>query len=128
MFIHSLGEDRWLRLFEEADLDELHAAVEANREMLARWMPWAVAPTRDRTLEFIRSSLRQFAENAGFQVAIIERGAIVGGTGFARPAWANRSGSIGYWLARSAQGRGTVTLAARALVDHAFGAWKLNRV
>ena len=35
---------------------------------------------------------------------------------------------IGYWLAETHQGRGLVTTACRALVDHAFSAWTLNRV
>jgi GNAT superfamily N-acetyltransferase len=36
----------------------------------------------------------------------------------------------GDWLlvAKDAQGRGIMTMACRALVDHAFDAWKLNRV
>ena len=35
----------WLRLLEEADAPELHAVVEANRDHLARWMPWAAGQT-----------------------------------------------------------------------------------
>jgi ribosomal-protein-serine acetyltransferase len=42
--------------------------------------------------------------------------------------WANRKTSIGYWLAGKHQGRGVMTTAVRAYVDHAFGSWKLNRV
>jgi RimJ/RimL family protein N-acetyltransferase len=42
--------------------------------------------------------------------------------------WANRATSIGYWIAESSQGRGTVTEAVRALTKHAFEVWKLNRV
>jgi ribosomal-protein-serine acetyltransferase len=48
--------------------------------------------------------------------------------GVHRVDWANRKASIGYWLAGDAQGRGVMTEAVRAYVDHAFGIWKLNRV
>ena len=49
-------------------------------------------------------------------------------SGFLGVDWANRSTSIGYWLAESAQGRGTMTEAVRLLVGHALGEWQLNRV
>jgi ribosomal-protein-serine acetyltransferase len=42
--------------------------------------------------------------------------------------WLNRRSSIGYWLARDEQGRGTMTEAVRAHLDHAFGTWRLNRI
>jgi ribosomal-protein-serine acetyltransferase len=61
-------------------------------------------------------------------VAIVDDGRIVGTLGFYRVDWENRSASIGYWIAESCQGRGIVTQAVRALTDHAFGTWQLNRV
>ena len=44
MFIHRLDDDRWLRLTEESDLDEIYELIVTNRERLAEWMPWAVDP------------------------------------------------------------------------------------
>ena len=128
MFSLGLDERTCLRLFEEADAQELYEVVVANREYLSRWMPWAPKQTPENTLEFIRVSRRQFAENNGFQAAIVEDGRIVGVTGFHSIDWENLSTTIGYWIAAEAQGRGTVTRAVGALVDHAFGVWKLNRV
>jgi ribosomal-protein-serine acetyltransferase len=128
MFTYSLDERTHLRLLEESDAEELYAVVAANRDYLANWMPWAAKQTLDDTLEFIRSSRKNFAENNGFQVAIVENERIVGGVGFDRPDWANLSMSIGYWIAEAAQGRGIVTRAVGALVDHGFRAWKLNRI
>jgi ribosomal-protein-serine acetyltransferase len=52
----------------------------------------------------------------------------VGVIGFSRLDWANRSASLGYWLASSAQGRGIATRATASLVDYAFGVWKLHRI
>lgn len=123
-----IDEHRRLRLLEEADADELYAVVDANREFLARWMPWAAGQTREGTLEFIRSSRKQLADNQGFQVAIIDDGRIVGVLGFHRLDWENGSTSIGYWIAESSQGHGTVTRAVHALTEHAVRIWKLNRV
>ena len=35
---------------------------------------------------------------------------------------------LGYWLARDAQGRGLITRGVAAMLDHAFGPWRLHRV
>jgi ribosomal-protein-serine acetyltransferase len=119
-----------LRLLEEADADELFAVIDANREQLATWMPWA---RRDRApedaLPFIRATRRQIADNDGLQTTIVDPGgAIVGMVGMHRVDWANGRTSVGYWLARDAQGRGVMTEAVRAYVDYAFATLGLHRV
>ncbi len=119
-----------LRLFEEADADELYAVIDANREHLAARMPWvAFEHNPEDVLPFIRHTRRQIADNNGLQTAIVDAdGAIVGAAGFHSVDWPNRKTTIGYWLARDHEGRGVVTSAVRALVDHAFGVWQLDRV
>jgi acyl-CoA thioesterase I len=117
-----------LRLVDEPDAPELHAAVAANRDSLARWLAWAADQTLADTFEFVRRARCQFAEGDGLQAAVVDRGAIVGMVGFPRVSRAHRSAGIGYWLVESARGRGIVTRAVAALVDHAFGVWGLNRV
>ncbi len=128
MLRHSLDEHRYLRLLDESDADELYAVVDANRAFLAPWMPWAEGQTLENTREFIRTSRRQLADDKGFQLVIVEHDHIAGGLGFHDIDRLNRSTSIGYWIAEASQHRGTVTQAVRALTDHAFGAWRLNRV
>lgn len=118
----------WLRLLREPDARELHAVIAANRDHLARWLAWAAAQTLDDTVAFIARTRAQLASNDGFQTAIVEDGAIVGVAGFLGVSWPNRCTKVGYWLAASAQGRGTMTRAVGALVDHAFRTWRLHRV
>ena len=128
-FLHlPLSDDEYLRVLEEADADELHAAIETDRDYLSRWMPWPAGQTRDGTLEFIRLTRRQVSDNNGFQLAIVCDGGIRGVVGFHSVDWSNRATSIGYWLSEHMQGRGTMTRAVTALVDHAFSVWKLHRV
>jgi len=118
-----------LRPLEETDADELSRLAAANRAYLAEWMPWAsggIGPEQQR--EFLRRAERQLAEDDGFQAAILDDGAIVGTIGFHRIDRANRATSLGYWLAESSQGRGTMTEAVRALTTHAFAVWELKRV
>jgi ribosomal-protein-serine acetyltransferase len=118
-----------LRPLEESDAEELTRLVEANRDYLAQWLPWAAGGGNLAThLEFIRATRVQLEEDNGFQTAIVDGGAIAGVIGFHRVDWANGSTSIGYWIAAACQGRGIVTEAVRALTTHAFEVWKLNRV
>jgi ribosomal-protein-serine acetyltransferase len=126
---HELPGGATLRLFEESDADELFALIERNRAHLEPSMPWIPATrSPEDSLAFIRVTRRQVADNDGLQLAIVRDGAIAGVAGYHRVDWANRATSIGYWLSADAQGRGTITDAVRALVDHAFGAWELERV
>lgn len=128
LFRFELGNGRSLRLLEETDVDELHALIEANRAYLARWMPWAPGQRREDTASFVRGTRLQLAANNGFQMALCENGSIVGVIGFHRINWADRSASLGYWLAEAHQGAGIMTNAVSALLDHAFQAWDLEQV
>jgi ribosomal-protein-serine acetyltransferase len=118
-----------MRLLDSSDADELYELIDANREYLALWMPFA-SQTRSAadSLAFIRSARRQLAENRGMQMAIVSGERIIGVAGFHRIDWTDRSTSIGYWLGKSQQGAGTMTLAVCALLDHAFAVLRLARV
>jgi ribosomal-protein-serine acetyltransferase len=124
----SVTDSCWLRLLEESDADELSALVDANRGHLRPWMAWAADQTRDSTLEFIRMTRGQLPANEGLQLALVCAGAMIGVAGFSSVDWRNRGAEVGYWLAEAHQGSGTMTRAVRALLDHAFGTWELNRV
>lgn len=124
----SLSENTHLRLLEQADADELHALIEANREYLSQWLPWAAGQTPADTVAFLRRAQMQVERNDGFQAAIVEDDAIAGVAGYHGVDWAHRSTSLGYWLAEGSQGRGTMTAAVRTLTEHALVTWGLVRV
>jgi ribosomal-protein-serine acetyltransferase len=123
-----LANGRHLRPLDESDAAELYELVERNRARLAQWMAWAAEQTPDQTLRFIHSTHSQIAQNHGLTAALVADDRIVGVVGFHGIDWPNRSASIGYWLSEDEQGRGTMTDAVRALVEHAFTHWRLNRV
>jgi len=123
-----LSDDSHLRLLAEADADELYGVIERNRAYLAEWLPWAAGQTREGTLEFIRKTGRQLELNDGFQGVLVSGGQIAGAGGFLSVNWEARATSLGYWLAEAHQGRGLMTSAVSALIDHAFDEWALNRV
>jgi ribosomal-protein-serine acetyltransferase len=124
----TISEGLQLRPLVEADADELHSLIEADRRRLARWLRWAATQTYDDTVSFIRETEAQAARNDGFQTAVIVEGKIAGVIGFTGIDWANRATWLGYWLGARNEGRGVMTAAARAMVDHALGVWELNRV
>lgn len=122
-----LGDGARLRPLAVTDADELHALVEANRDHLRPWMPWA-GQDRAGTVEFLDAAVVQAATGDGTQFAVVCDGAIAGTAGTHRVDWRNASVSLGYWLARDAQGRGLITRAVAALLQRAFEDWDLNRV
>jgi ribosomal-protein-serine acetyltransferase len=117
-----------LRPITEADAPVLDRLIESNRSHLAPFMPWVAGHAIEGTRAFIRASLRQEAEDDGFQAVIVVDGAIAGVAGFHRVDRVNQTTSIGYWMDASHQGRGVMTATVAALVDHAFDAWALYRV
>ena len=129
MFTKTIGDGLDLRLIEDRHVPELFECVRRNLARLRPWMPWA---TDDYSLDgcraWQRAALERFARNDGFTAGVFERGRIVGTIGFHALVWKDRSTSIGYWLDAAAQGRGVMTAACRAMVDHAFGELGLNRV
>lgn len=117
-----------LRPLVETDAEELHSLIEMDRDRLAQWLWWAANQTFDDTVRFIRESEAQAAENNGFQAAVVIDGRIAGVIGFTGVDWKNRATRLGYWLGAKSEGRGAMTAAVRALVDHALGVWELDRV
>ena len=123
-----ISEDAELRLLTEADANELHGLIEANRSYLATWLPWAAEQSFADTLEFIKGTQAQAESNDGFQVAIAIDERIAGVVGYTEVDWQERSTRIGYWLAAEQQGRGTMSAAVAVLTRHALSVWKLHSV
>ena len=123
-----IAADCHLRLLERADARELYALVDAERERLARWMPWATGQTLELTEQFVGQTRRQLADDDGMALAIVRGGAIAGVVSYHRVSWMHAATSVGYWLGSQHEGRGIMTAAVRALVDHAFDGWCLRRV
>jgi ribosomal-protein-serine acetyltransferase len=117
-----------LRTLSESDAQELYALIEANRERLTPWMPWAATQTLAGTGAFIRHALHSERIGDGFQRALVVDGAIGGIAGFHRLDRENLSSSIGYWLGARYEGAGVMSSAVSALLDQAFDEWGVHRV
>jgi ribosomal-protein-serine acetyltransferase len=119
-----LGDGVEVRKLEPDDADEIYAIVEAERERLQVRMPWAEGATLETTRAFIESNV---ASNGLDALGIFVDGAYAAGIGI-RPEELHGDAEIGYWIASAYEGRGLVTRACRALIDHAFGELGLHRV
>src|SRR3712207_4908853 len=118
-----------MRILEKRHAKKLTDLTERNREHPRARIPWVDA---SRTLEdsknFIRGAVQQFAQNKGFVAGTWHEGRLAEVIGYDAIDWENRTTELGYWLGEDHQGKGLVTAACRALVDHAFGELGLNRV
>jgi ribosomal-protein-serine acetyltransferase len=124
----SIAPGAHLRLWEADDAAELTGVIAANREHLATWLPWAETHGFADAVDHLEEKRLQVEANDGFEAAIVIDGRVGGVVGFHAVDWVNRSTSIGYWLDADAEGRGLMTAAVTALLDHAFGEWDLHRV
>jgi len=123
-----IAEGARIRLWDESEAAALTTLIAANREHLMAWLPWAETHGFEDSVDYLWRKRMQVERNDGFEGAIELDGQIVGVVGFHAIDWLNRSTSIGYWLTAKAQGRGLMSAAVRALLDHAFGVWGLHRV
>jgi ribosomal-protein-serine acetyltransferase len=103
MFRHKIDEDTELSLFEMRHAEELNALVTQNYEHIREWSAWLNEKERpvERTQEFIKRNLTQFAEGKGFEICIRHKGAIAGQIGYNYFDWNDRRTELGYWLGAS---------------------------
>jgi ribosomal-protein-serine acetyltransferase len=115
-----------IRTFTPDDAEEIFALVEANRERLEAWMPWAESTRSPAdTRDFIERSLA--SEHDLEANGIWVDGRAVGTIGLSVNHLVN-AGELGYWIDAGFEGRGLITKASRLVLDHAFGVLKLHRV
>lgn len=127
MFSLDLGAGLSLRLFHATDADELFRLVDANRDHLQRWLPEVAATTHEATADYVRRSMERWARDEGFFSGICVDGTLVGtlGAGLDKT---NRCASLGYWVARTSEGRGVVTRSVQAVTDHYLRQREMQRV
>lgn len=109
------------------------AAVAETWEELHKWMRWA--ENRDEfTAELMeirnRHVMASFILREGIELIGVETatGTAVVWCGLHDIDWQGRQCDTGYWVRKSAQGRGFATEAANAMVRYAFGALGMRRI
>ncbi|WAS90943.1 GNAT family N-acetyltransferase [Nannocystis punicea] len=124
--VSAAGEVELVRM-QEADAEAQFRVVEANRAHLREWLGWLdVTIQVENMREFIADARSRTRDEGSIVWAIRHGGENVGVISFHAIEWAESLASIGYWLARSATGRGLATAALRTVVEFAFGALGLK--
>lgn len=121
--------DLELRLCTREDTGELQALAARNQRRLAEWFPSKPTARSWRELDvwIVRSLVRRVRRQS-LDALLWHQGRIVGLIGCLPIDRANRRVELFYWLDADAEGRGLMTAAVRAVTDHAFRHWDLNRV
>jgi ribosomal-protein-serine acetyltransferase len=118
-----------LGLYEERHAQALFDLTDRSRAHIREWLPWVDGTTSvESSRNFIKISLKQYAESDGLTVGIWYRGELAGTAGFHYLDWPTRRTEIGYWLGQEFTGKGIMTRAVRKLVEYGFGELGLNRI
>jgi len=129
MFRYPLTPDTELCLLEPRYAADVYALVDRNREHLGRWLSWVDGRrSADDLAQYIKQALYRFAEDGSPYCGIWHQGTLAGTIDLMGTGGRHRCAEIGYWLDAAHEGKGLVTLACRALVDHAFNGLNVNRV
>lgn len=133
LFTWPLGDDAALLPRTTAIADAFFSLVEANYQHLARWFPDAYQepPTRQGIRANLERAGQLWLDGSLLPMSI----AVKAEHGWRLVGWAQlvidgqaRSGEVGYWLDAGFVGRGLVTRAVTAILDHAFGPLGLERI
>ncbi|WP_344462655.1 GNAT family protein [Kitasatospora kazusensis] len=132
MFTWPLGEDAALIPRTVAVAESYQALLEANHERLARWFPgFDRPPTPEGTRADLELRGQAWLDGSQLPLVVAVRAAdgwqLAGAVNLLVNGPA-RSGEVGYWLDADFEGRGLVTRAVTAVLDHAFGRLGLERV
>ena len=121
-----LGAGALLRRYTLDDLETIWGAVEEERARLGVWEPWVEAT---RTIDDERTWLeRVLADVSSLEgTGLFVDGAYAGGIGMRFDPF-GVAAEIGYWIRSGYEGRGLVTMAARAMADLAFRERGVHRV
>jgi ribosomal-protein-serine acetyltransferase len=133
LFTWPLGDDAALIPRTVAIGEAYQALLEVNYERLAHWFPGTFdkPPTLDGTRADLERSGQGWLKGSQLPLAIAvkadDRWRLVGWVNLLID-WPARSAEVGYWLDAEFEGRGLVTRAVTAVLDHAFGPLGLHRV
>lgn len=109
-----------------------YAAINASREHLRRFLPWATSShlTQDESENFVRLCHTKFLSRTDVAMALFDRKTqqLCGGSGLHRMDWSIPSFEIGYWVHKDHEGQGLVTEAVNAITRYAFNQLQAQRV
>ena len=124
-----IEENLILEIASEKHALRLFNAVDNNRKHLSVFLPWvAHMQSSDNMLQYLKNCELLYKNNKEISFVILYNGALVGRIGLHYIDLQNKTASIGYWLAKDAEGKGIVTKCCIKLIAYAFEELNLNRL
>ena len=126
-----VGQRVIVRPYRPGDGTALWDAVEESREHILPWLPWGPShKSPDDSEAFVRKCHAKWLLREDMPMGVWDRTGekYLGGSGLHRIEWGVPSFEIGYWLRKSAQGRGYMTEAVWLITQLAFETLKAQRV
>lgn len=114
--------------------DQKHAygllkAVSANREHLSKFLSWVgnMQSVNDFA-NYINNCHQLYQQGNEVSFVIISGDEVIGRIGLHHMNLQNKNAEIGYWLIKSAEGKGIITRSCEALIDYGFEKLGLQRI
>lgn len=124
-----INEETRLELTTESHAAGLFAAIDANREHLSVFLPWVGhMQAVDDVRAYLKNCEALSADGKEISFVIFYKNIAAGRIGIHYINTMNRSGAIGYWLSKDAEGKGIITKACIAVINHSFQELGLNRI
>ncbi|AOM79610.1 GNAT family N-acetyltransferase [Pedobacter steynii] len=125
----NIDENTRLELTAQQHAEGLFNAVDKNRAHLSEFLPWvghmqSVANFSD----YIRYCETLYEQGQEVSFVIISDEIPVGRIGLHHINAQNKCAAIGYWLAKSAEGKGIITKSCKALISYGFKEVGLQRI
>lgn len=114
-----------------ADGPELWSAVDGSRWHLERWLPWVpFNNTPEASQRYAEACAADWDAGRAVRFAIRDKSSrkLLGVVGLDSCVHLHRACELGYWLERSATGRGLMVEAARGCVDFAMSRMGAHRL
>ncbi len=129
MTVFQIDDQICLRPFRMEDADLVLKTVRENFEHLRSYMHWMVPDYSLRSAqEFIAASMAAANEKKSLGFGIFKEEHLLGSIGFVKFNWNAKSAEIGYWIAKSEEGKGLISKACETLINYAFRELGINRI
>lgn len=121
-----------VRCFQPGDGPRMFEAVNAKREALLPWLPWASTDhqTEEDSVYYVQRVVREVMRpgNTNFHVGIFDKrsGELLGGTGVLEIEATLHQAKLGYWIRGDRHGRGICSEALSGFLQQVFAPQEEN--
>jgi ribosomal-protein-serine acetyltransferase len=124
-----VGNGITLRAWTEADIPIAYDIVMRERDQLRTFMRWMTDDYSFQDSEkFISAAIEKRKERNNLGLGVFRGDELIGSIGFVHFDWESRTTEIGYWIAKSEEGKGIVTAATKRLIEYTFYELNFNRI